>query len=87
MTPILCLFGEELTRQNPFTKPDARPAGLELARARWSMRPPEDHRKAVHAVFEAMLQSRVCLRSYEELLAGRPLDVGIERIGPEHAGE
>ena len=33
------------------------------------------------------LQSRECLRSYEELLSGRPLDVTVERIGAEHAGE
>ena len=29
----------------------------------------------------------VCLRSDEELLPGRSLDVDMERIGPEHAGE
>jgi hypothetical protein len=61
------------------------------------MGPLVDHREAGHAVFGAapgswplalaMLQLRVCLRSYEELLPGRPLDVGMERIGPEHAGE
>src|SRR6516165_8288070 len=28
-----------------------------------------------------------CLRSDEELLSGRSLDVAVERIGPEHAGE
>ena len=35
----------------------------------------------------SILQSRECLRSYEELLSGRPLDVTVERIGAEHAGE
>ena len=29
----------------------------------------------------------VCLGSHQELLPGRSLDVGVERIGPEHAGE
>src|SRR6516225_219116 len=28
-----------------------------------------------------------CLRSYEELLPGRSLDVAVEGIGPEHAGQ
>ena len=35
----------------------------------------------------AKSQLRECLRSYEELLPGRSLDVNIERIGAEHAGE
>jgi hypothetical protein len=35
----------------------------------------------------SILPSRECLRSYEELLSGRPLDVTVERIGAEHAGE
>jgi len=34
-----------------------------------------------------MLQLRVRLRSDDELLPGRSLDVDMERIGPEHAGE
>jgi len=33
------------------------------------------------------VELRECLRSYEELLPGRSLDVAVERIGPEHAGE
>jgi hypothetical protein len=36
---------------------------------------------------EPWSQLRECLRRYEELLSGRPLDVGVERIGLEHAGE
>jgi hypothetical protein len=36
---------------------------------------------------ETTLLLRECLRSYEELLPGRSLDVSIERIRPEHAGE
>lgn len=35
----------------------------------------------------SILQSRESLRSYEELLSGRPLDVTVERTGAEHAGE
>jgi hypothetical protein len=35
----------------------------------------------------AKSQLRECLRSYEELLPRRSLDVNIERIGAEHAGE
>jgi hypothetical protein len=36
---------------------------------------------------EPWSQLRKCLRRYEVLLSGRPLDVGVERIGLEHAGE